>query len=133
MAIIFDTDVIIAGERGKLDLPKWVESCGDELIQIAAITIAELWHGVVRGIGMHGIRRADYLNKIIDGLGVLPYTKQTGLIHAQLWAELEPSGKMIGYYDLIVAATALEHRAKVATFNVRHFSLVPGLQVIQPH
>jgi predicted nucleic acid-binding protein len=64
---------------------------------------------------------------------VLPYTKQTSLIHARLWAELEQSGKRIGYYDLIVAATALEHRAQLATFNVKHFQSVKGLNVIQPH
>jgi len=49
MAIIVDTEVIIAGERGKLDLPEWVESCGEETVQLAAITLAELWHGVERG------------------------------------------------------------------------------------
>ena len=32
--------------------------------------------------------------------------------HARLWAELESSGNMIGYYDLIVAATALEHEVR---------------------
>jgi tRNA(fMet)-specific endonuclease VapC len=133
MAIIVDTDVIIAGERGKLDLPRWVESYGEEPVQLAAITLAELWHGVERGAGIHGLRRAEYLHKILDPLPVLPYTKQTSLIHARLWAELEQSGKRIGYYDLIVAATALEHRAHVATFNAKHFQLVKGLKVIQPH
>lgn len=39
---------------------------------------------------------------------------------------------MIGYYDLIVAATALEHDLAVATFNQRHFRVVPGLKVISP-
>jgi|SRR5208283_1065115 len=133
MAIIVDADVIIAGEKGKLDMPNWVESNGDELVLIAAITLAEIWHGVARGTGIHAIKRADYLNKILEPLPVLPYTKQTSLIHARLWAELEQAGTRIGYYDLIVAATALEHRAKVATFNVRHFRLVQGLQVIEPH
>jgi predicted nucleic acid-binding protein len=39
---------------------------------------------------------------------------------------------MIGAYDLIVAATALEHGSAVATFNQRHFSKVPGLKLIVP-
>jgi predicted nucleic acid-binding protein len=39
---------------------------------------------------------------------------------------------MIGYHDLIVAATALERGSAVATFNVRHFSVVKGLKVIEP-
>jgi len=39
---------------------------------------------------------------------------------------------MIGYYDLIVAATALEHGSTIATFNQRHFAAVRGLKVIVP-
>jgi len=40
---------------------------------------------------------------------------------------------MIGSYDLIVAATALERGSHVATFNKRHFALVKGLHIILPH
>jgi predicted nucleic acid-binding protein len=39
---------------------------------------------------------------------------------------------MIGYYDVIVAATALERGSAVATFNQRHFSQVKGLTIIVP-
>jgi predicted nucleic acid-binding protein len=39
---------------------------------------------------------------------------------------------MIGYCDLIVAATALERGSSVATFNDRHFSQVRGLKLITP-
>jgi len=39
---------------------------------------------------------------------------------------------MIGFYDLIVAATALERGSDVATLNRRHFAPVKGLNVIEP-
>jgi len=39
---------------------------------------------------------------------------------------------MIGYYDLILAATALEHGSAVATFNKRHFAQVKELTVVVP-
>jgi predicted nucleic acid-binding protein len=39
---------------------------------------------------------------------------------------------MIGHYDFIVAATALERGSGVATFNQRHFAQVKGLTVIEP-
>jgi predicted nucleic acid-binding protein len=57
---------------------------------------------------------------------------ETAYEHARIWAELESSGKMIGYYDVIVAATALERGSSVATFNKRHFSQVNGLKIIEP-
>ena len=61
-----------------------------------------------------------------------PYTEQTAYEHARIWAELEVSGKMIGFYDLIVGATALERGSDVATFNKRHFGRIRGLSVIEP-
>jgi predicted nucleic acid-binding protein len=39
---------------------------------------------------------------------------------------------MMGYYDLVVAATALERGSTVATFNERHFAHVHGLKAIKP-
>ncbi|MGH7967751.1 MAG: type II toxin-antitoxin system VapC family toxin [Limisphaerales bacterium] len=45
---------------------------------------------------------------------------------------MESAGEMIGSYDIIVAATALERGSQVATFNKKHFSRVPRLKVIEP-
>jgi predicted nucleic acid-binding protein len=38
---------------------------------------------------------------------------------------------MIGAYDLIVAATALERGSHLATFNKRHFARVKGLHFVE--
>jgi predicted nucleic acid-binding protein len=65
-------------------------------------------------------------------LPIIPYTELTAFEHARIGAALESSGKMIGFYDLIVAATALERGSAVATFNQRHFVQVRGLKVIEP-
>ena len=123
-AMILDADVIIRGERGTFDLAAWLESQPDGPSKVAAITVAELWHGVERATGIHRKRRERYLRDIVEALPIVPYTETTALEHARLWAALESSGKMIGFYDLIVAATALEHGSAVATFNKRHFAQV---------
>ena len=132
MAIILDADVIIRGEKGLFDLRTWVASRPDEQFEIAAITVAELWHGVERATVPHRSKREHYLRTIINSLPILPYTEQTAYTHARLWAELEASGKMIGFYDVIVAATALERGSELATFNKKHFTQVKGLTVIEP-
>ena len=129
---MLDANVIIRGERGTLDLAAWMTRHEDEGFEVAAITVAELWHGVERATGTHKGKRQQYLQTILASLPVIPYTEQTAYEHARLWAELESSGKMIGYYDLIVAATALERGSEVATFNRRHFAQVKGLTVIEP-
>jgi tRNA(fMet)-specific endonuclease VapC len=132
MAIILDADVIIRSEKGVFDLQNWMASKAGEQFEIAAITVAELWHGVERATGTQRAKRQQYLETILDVLPVIPYTEQTAYEHARIWAELESSGKMIGFYGVIVAATAIERGSDVATFNQRHFAQVKGLTVIEP-
>jgi tRNA(fMet)-specific endonuclease VapC len=132
MAIILDADVIIRGEKGTLDLVTWMADLAGERFEVAAITVAELWHGVERSTGVHKARRERYIRAIQEGLPIIPYMETTAFEHARIWAALESSGKMIGYYDIIVAATAMERGSAVATFNQRHFAQVRGLKVIDP-
>lgn len=132
MAIILDADVIIRGERGTFDLAAWATARPNDRFEVAAITVAELWHGVERAAEPHKSKRRQYLETILAALPIVPYTEQTAYAHARLWAQLQSDGKMIGSYDLIVAATALERGSEVATFNQRHFAMVKGLKVIAP-
>jgi predicted nucleic acid-binding protein len=132
MAIILDSGVIIGGERGTLDLEQWMASQPSEEFEVAAVTVAELWHGVERATATHRAKRQRYVENALAVVRIIPYTEQTARIHARLWAQLESSGRKIGDYDLIIAATALERGSDVATFNKRHFSAVKGLKVIEP-
>lgn len=132
MGVMLDADVIIAGEKGQLDLPRWLASIPGEEFEVAAVTIAELWHGVERGTGSHRAARERYLRMVLDPMPIIPYTEETAYEHARIWAALAATGRQIGYYDLIVGATALERGSAVATFNTRHFRRIPHLKVIEP-
>lgn len=132
MGIILDADVIIRGEKGSFNLGSWVAARPNDQFAIAAVTVAELWHGVEGATGSHKAKRIGYIQAFLASVPIIPYTDQTAYEHARIWANLESTGKMIGFYDIIVAATALERGDSVATFNKRHFDLIKGLNVIEP-
>jgi tRNA(fMet)-specific endonuclease VapC len=132
MGIILDSGVIISGERGTLELERWLASQPNEQFEVAAITVAEVWHGVERATQAHRAKRQAYIEKALSAVRVIPYTERTAREHARPWADLEATGRKIGDYDLIIAATALERGSDLATFNTRHFSMVKGLKVIEP-
>ncbi|MDB6034622.1 MAG: hypothetical protein JWM16_4960 [Verrucomicrobiales bacterium] len=132
MGLILDADVIIRGEKGTFDLVGWLNFHKDDFFEVAAITVAELWHGVERATGNRRARREEYLNAVLSSIPVIPYTETTAYEHARIWAFLLSKGKMPGYYDLIVAATGIEHGSTVVTFNKRHFEDVPDLKVVAP-
>jgi len=126
MAILIDTDVIIQAERGLFAFDVWLDSLSEQEFKLAAIIVAELWHGAERATGAHRTKRQLFLERTFATFECIPYDKQVAFAHARLWAQLESSGKMIG------DATAFQHGHAVATFNTRHFASVPGLQVILP-
>jgi predicted nucleic acid-binding protein len=130
--IILDADVIISGEKNIFDLPGWLASRAQDRFEVAAITVAELWHGVERASAAHRARRQKYLEALVAVLPIIAYTEETAYYHARLWSDLETSGKIIGAYDLIVAATALQRGSTLATFNRRHFSHLKGGGILEP-
>jgi predicted nucleic acid-binding protein len=93
MAIILDADVVIRGAKGTFDLKGWLRSRSNDRFEIAAITVAELWHGVERATGTHRVVQQRYLGAVLGSLPIIPYTEQTAYEHARIWAELEVSGK----------------------------------------
>ena len=48
MGVVLDTSVLVAAERGDLDMPAFLTRLGSEPVAIAAITAAELLFGVAR-------------------------------------------------------------------------------------
>ena len=76
MAIILDANVIIRGEKGTLDLKKWVASRPNDQFEVAVITVAELWHGVERASRSRKTARRQYLRTVLDLIPIIPYTRR---------------------------------------------------------
>jgi tRNA(fMet)-specific endonuclease VapC len=132
MAILIDADTILQAERGLFDLEQWLLSQPDEEFKIAAVTVAELWHGAERASGAHRAKRRLFLQHFLAGFEFVPYTEQTAAEQARLWAELESAGQSMSTHDMMLAATALQTGSSLATFSKRHFGAVRGLNIVRP-
>ena len=133
MTIFLDADVIIGGEKQRFDLQQWLSKNSTESFALAATTVAELWHGVERATNEKQRKlRRSYLDSLFTVLPIIPYSHSTAIVHARLWAMLDKRGEMIGYYDLILSAAAVEHDCAIATFNEKHFARIPNLKVFVP-
>jgi predicted nucleic acid-binding protein len=132
MAVLIDADVLIQAERGVFDLEDWLGSQPNEVFKIAAITAAELWHGVERAVGSRRTKRLLFLQRLFATLEIVPFTAEAAFQHAHLWVELQSNGQLVGPHDLILAATALQMDYAIATFSNRHFAVVRGLKIVKP-
>ena len=129
MGTLIDSSVLIAGERGKLDLAERLESLGDDVVAIAAITASELLHGVHRAATIEQrSRREAFVEQLLSHVDVVAFDVVTARVHARLSAELYRSP--VGAYDLMIGATAIALGYQVVTRDLRSFPKIPGLLVI---
>ena len=133
MGVILDTSVLIAAERGIFEVDAFLANQGEEPFGLSVITVAELLHGVHRADSRaRRIRRDAFVQKVIDLFPVLPFDTAAARVYAQLWADLQKRGKMIGAHDLMIGSTAISLGFNVVTFNPRDFEKLPGLKVEMP-
>lgn len=126
--ILIDTSVLIEAERKRKVLEQLPR---DDQHSISVITVSELLHGVHRAIPDHvRIRRQVVVEALLGVIEQLPITARIARLHAQIWAELQASGEVIGAHDLWIAATALAHGLTLATSNIHEFERVPALELL---
>ena len=133
MGLILDTSILIAAEKQRLDLSRLYTDHGDELFFIAAITAAELLHGVERAQPTARKKeRSRFVEAVLAEIEAIDFDVSVARRHAVLWTALEKSGQVIGPYDLLIAATALQYEHSLVTLNAAEFRRVSGLRLIDP-
>ena len=134
MGILIDASILIAHERGALDISALAErritGREDEGLHLSVVTVSELLHGVHRAADRtRRTRRSAWVESVLDQFPVLPIDMPTARAHAELWAGLSAAGTPVGAHDLWIAATAISRGLSLATANRREFARVPGLVV----
>ena len=132
MAVLIDSNILIKAERGDIDLDKHIEGRETEDFFISVITASELLHGVWRAKDPAvRARRNAYVEAILEALPILPIDLSTARSHAQLWADLQSQGLMIGIHDSWIAAICIANGLNLITENVKEFNRIPGLMIEQ--
>jgi tRNA(fMet)-specific endonuclease VapC len=132
MGVIFDSSILIAAERKRFDLARFLSVHPSELFFITAITASELLHGCARAsnAAIRG-RRTKFVEDVLQDYAVLPFNLPEAREHAQLWADLEIKGTLIGERDLLIASIAKATRHSLATLNRNEFARIPGLTLVE--
>lgn len=130
MGNVIDSSVLIAAERGQLDLVAALRDHRDDSFAISAVTASEILHGVHRVSSSRRARTEGFVEGLLERLPVLAFDLRSARVHARLWAEARSSGVAIGERDLLIAATALAYGHAVITRDRRSFPRIPGLTVL---
>jgi predicted nucleic acid-binding protein len=94
---------------------------------ITFVTLAELSLGVLKSTKPDAAWSS--LMEILAGHKIISPTRQTPLLYARIYYDLEQRGSMIPINDIWIAAIALQAQLPILARD-EHFSRVPGLSVI---
>ncbi len=136
MGLILDSSALVAVERSGKNprqmLADISDKVGDTDVAISVVTLIELAHGAARAdTPERKTKRQQFIQELLTVLPIHPVTASVALRTGQIDGENQARGTRIPLSDLLIGVTALELGYSVATINVRHFRLVPGLLVVQ--
>ena len=135
MGLILDSSVLIAAERkgsnARRTLSEIAQRAAGEDVALSVVTLIELAHGAARADTPErkAIRR-QFLHELTIALPVHPVTVPVALRAGQIDGENAAKGVRLALSDLLIGVTALELGYRVATSNLRHFQMVPALEIV---
>ena len=136
MGVILDSSAVVAGERKQQSVADLLTvlraSLGPEVIALSTVSVIELEHGIWRAKdAARAANRQRFFDDLFAAVPTYPLTFSIARRAARIDGESRRSGVVIPFQDLVIGVTALEFNYAVATANLRHFQMIPGL-VVKP-
>jgi len=136
MGLVLDSGVLIVAEREARPVSSLLATLeqehGETDIVLSSITVIELEHGLHRAQTAEQQRkRREYLDTVFAAVPVEPFTREMAQLAAKVDAEARRAGHTIPFADLLIGATALHFGYGVGTRNLRHFQMIPNLDIVE--
>ena len=120
------------GQNARQMLAAISGKAGNTEIAISVVTLIELAHGAARADTPHRkAKRQQFIQELLRALPVHPVTALIAIRTGQIDGENQAKGIRLPLSDLLIGVTALELGYTVATGNLRHFQMIPGLLVVR--
>jgi hypothetical protein len=123
---LVDTDVLVDCLRGTIAAEAWLEQLAEQPSAVPAVVAMELVMGCRDRADLERIQRFLATFEV-----VWPEASEFVTAYQLLLTHRLSSGLDIP--DCLIAATALARSARLYTFNLKHFQVVPGLDVARPY
>lgn len=136
LGLILDSSILIAGERRRETVKQVILRLqavfGEAEAALSSVSIVELTHGIYRAkTDADRERRKAFCEELYRDMIVHPVSLEIAQLAGRIEGEQATKGIAIAFEDLVIGATALHLGFDVATLNIRHFQLIPGLKIIK--
>ncbi len=120
--ILCYTNIFIEIYRRNIAVRSELERIGYGNIMVSDVTRAELYYGAINKSELQKIR------KDMSGLTVLPIHSEISEMAVNLVEQYCLSHKM-DIEDALIASTAIFHRVKLFTLNIKDFAYIPTIKL----
>jgi tRNA(fMet)-specific endonuclease VapC len=108
-------------------LRRVVWDLGIDQIVVSVITIFEIEYGLTR----RNIRNARAVREFLGYFGAVDLSPRDAVAAGTLRSRMEARGRQMGVMDTLIAAQALVRDLTVITHNMREFSRIDELRVLE--
>ncbi len=127
MRYMLDTNILIAMSKERPGLAERLARYPASAILLSSVVVAEIEYGIAKSARQEHNQRV--FDTLLSGFNVVAFDAAAAKRYGPVRARLERLGRLIGPYDLMIAAHALALDAILVTDNVDEFSRVEGLAV----
>jgi tRNA(fMet)-specific endonuclease VapC len=124
---LLDTDTIIYALKGNRNVTRNFDERAAQPKALSVISYGELFFGAMKSsapqVNLAKVRRVAEVFPVIEVSRAIMET------FGSLKADLEPRGRTVDDFDLVIASSALVFNYTLVTNNERHFRHIPGLRV----
>ncbi len=123
--ILLDTNVVIAFFNGSKPVLDRIQAEVDR-IALSTLVVAELDYGAKAS--QKAKENIEKLYRFVEIVRVVPFDFECAKIFGTIKSKLRKLGKPTGEMDALISATAMTHKATLATANRKHFENIEGLK-----
>lgn len=127
LSFLIDTDWVIDHFNAISHVTFRLKELEPQGLGLSVISVAELWEGV--HFSREPKRSQTMLEEFLSGLVIVGLDEEVCKRFGHLRGSLRKLGKAIGDFDLLIAATALQHNLILLTNNRKHFKDIAGLKI----
>lgn len=129
MKYLLDTDICIYIIKKKHpNILKKLTATDHGDMAISSVTIAELQYGIAKSQQPHQNTLA--LIHFVTPFHILDFDANAAIEYGVIRANLERAGKVIGPYDMQIAAQAIANGVTLVTNNSKEFKRIDGLKTV---
>ncbi|MCL1796739.1 MAG: type II toxin-antitoxin system VapC family toxin [Eggerthellaceae bacterium] len=128
MSWFLDSNVCIDCLRGRSPyIKQMLQSLMPAHIKIPSMVKAELIHGAQKSA--HPKRNQELVELFLAPFEIVAFDDVSANMYGQIRCSLEKKGQIIGFNDLIIAATVMAHEGTLVTANTKEFSRIKSLKL----